>query len=69
MISTLVFDIIAKKMQPFVLELDMAYAKDIMEKQKIAMQEMGTTIQRKNLKLASILLKSGQLDRLTQKKP
>lgn len=56
-------------MQPFVLELDMAYAKDIMEKQKIAMQEMGTTIQRKNLKLASILLKSGQLDRLTQKKP
>mgnify|MGYP006990367225 CR=1 FL=1 len=31
-------------MQPFVLELDMAYANDIMEKQKTAIQELDTTI-------------------------
>ncbi len=57
---------LVKDMQPFVLELDMAYANDIMEKQKTAIQELDTTIQRKNLKFAFNLLKSGQLKGLNQ---
>ena len=39
-------------MQPLVLELDMAYA-------KAAIKERDAVIQRKNLKFASNLLKSG----------
>lgn len=50
---------LVSKMQPLVLELDMAYA-------KAAIKERDAVIQRKNLKFAFNLLKSGQLDGLTQ---
>ncbi len=48
-----------KDMQPLVLELDMARA-------KAAIKKRDAVIQRKNLKFASSLQKSGQLDGLTK---